>query len=189
MIQNRLTSFNCVAILIDFQTHLLLTIDSIDVKTLIENAFDLARMANSLGIPTILTTIGAKSFGGPLLPQLQMIFPNGRPIECTSMSVWEDKRVNREVERTGKRKLVMTGLWTDFCVALSATQAIEARYEVYVVTDACGDLSKRAQDTAVRRMIQAGAIPVECRRVLAELQQHEAFLMPDVHIPLSHRTA
>ena len=105
------------------------------------------------------------------------------------MSVWEDNRVNREVERISRWKLVMMGLWTDFFVALSATQAVEVGYEVYVVTDACGDLNKRAQDTAVRRMIQAGAIPVECRGVLAGSQQHEAFLMPDGHIPLSQRTS
>ncbi len=178
-----------MVILIDFQTDLLLTIDSIDVKTVVGNALDLARTANSSGIPTLMTTIRANSFGGPLLPQLHMIFPNGRPIECTTMSVMEDNGVRREVERTDRRKLVVAGLWTDFCVALSATQAVGAGYEVYVVTDACGDLSKRAQDTAVRRMIRAGAIPVECRRVLAELQQHEAFLMPDVHIPLSQRTS
>jgi len=176
MIDSKLTPFNCVAVLIDFQKHLLLTMDSIDVKTLIENAFELARILNSLGIPTILTTIGAKSFGGSLLPQIQMIFSNRQPIECTTMSVWEDRGVCSEVERTGRQKLVVAGLWTDFCVALSAIQAIKSGYEVYVVTDACGDLNTRAQDTAVRRMIQAGARPMECRQVLAELQQHEALL-------------
>ncbi|MFB3887742.1 MAG: isochorismatase family protein [Thermodesulfobacteriota bacterium] len=188
MIQDRLTPFNCVVILIDFQADLLLTIDSIDVRTLIENAMALSRMTSSFGIPTILTTIGANSFGGPLLSQLQTIFPKGRAIECTTMSVWEEDRVKKEVERTGRRKLVMTGLWTDFCVALSATQAVEAGYEVYVVIDACGDLSKRAQDRAVQRMTRAGAIPVECRRVLFEFQQQEAFLLSNGRIPLSQGT-
>ncbi len=176
MTDNRLAPFNCAAILIDFQKHLLSTVGSIDAKTLIENAFDLARILNSLGIPTILTSIGTKSFGGPLLPQIQMIFSNRPPIECTTMSVWEDERVNSEVEGTGRQKLVVAGLWTDFCVALSAIQAIKSGYEVYVVTDACGDLNPRVQDTAIRRMIEAGAISMECRRVLVEFQQHESLL-------------
>jgi nicotinamidase-related amidase len=119
MIDKKLAPFNCVAILIDFQKHLPSTIDSVDVRALIENAFDLARILNSLGIPTIWTTIGAKSFGGPLLPQIQMIFSNLQPIECTTTNVWEDNRVNREVERTARQKLVVAGLWTDFSVAFS----------------------------------------------------------------------
>jgi len=187
IIQRRLTPFNCVLILIDFQTRLLMTIESIDAKTLTKNVFDLARIVSLLNIPTLLTSIGAKTFGGPLLPELQMIFSNREPIECTTMSVWEDRRVCSEVERTGRRKLVMAGLWTDFCVAHSALQAIRSGYKVYVVTDTCGDLNREAQDTAILRMIQAGAIPVKCREVLVELQQHKAFLMPDVHIPLSQR--
>ncbi len=189
MIDSKLTPLNFVTILIDFQKHLLSTIDPINVKSLIENAFDLARILNSLGIPTILTTIGAKSFGGPLLPQIQMIFSNRGPIECTTMSVWEDRRVFKEVKRTGRKKLVVAGLWTDFRIELSAIQAIKSGYEVYVVTDACGDLNTRAQDTAVRHMIQAGARPMECRQVLAELRQHEAYLMPGVHIPVYLRTS
>ena len=100
------------------------------------------------------------------------------------MSVWEARGGCSEGERTNREKLLVAGVWTDFCVALSAIQAIKSGYEVYVVTDACGDLNTRAQDMAVRRMIQAGARPMECRQIHAELQQHKAYLMPDVHIPL-----
>ena len=130
MIQNRLTPFNSAAILIDFQKHLLSTVGSIDVKTLIENTFVLGRKLKSLGIRTILTTAGTKSFGGTFLPQLQMIFPNGRPIECNTMSVWKDRRVFNYLRRSRRQTLVVAGLWTDFCVALSAVQALESGYEV-----------------------------------------------------------
>ena len=179
MTQDRLTPFNCVAILIDFQARLLSTIDSIDVKTLTENVIGLARRVSLFDIPAILTTIGVKTFGGPLLPELRMIFSNRGPIECATMSVWEDRRVCRKVEKTGRQKLVVAGLWTDFCVALSAIQALKSGYEVHLVTDACGDLNTRSQDTAIRRMIQAGAISMECRQVLVELQLHEPLAVPD----------
>jgi nicotinamidase-related amidase len=187
MIHRKLTLFNCVVILIDFERDLLLTINSINAKTLIENVSDLARIAHLLNIPTIMTTIETKSFGGPLISQLQMIFPSQEPIECTTMSVWEESRVSGEVKRTGRRKLIMAGLWTDFCVALSTIQALESGYEIYVVSDACGDLNTRAQDAAIRRMVRAGATSIECRQVLTELQRHEPLRMPDVHNSVSDR--
>ena len=105
------------------------------------------------------------------------------------MSVWKDMGVRGEAEKTSRRKLVMAGLWTDFCVALSAIQAIKLGYEVYVLKGACGDLNTRAQDTAIQRMIQAGARPMECKQVLAELQQHGAYLMPGVQISLHQQTS
>ncbi len=187
MIRRRLNPFNCVVILIDFQTHLLLTIGSIAPQTLIENASDLARIAKLLNIPTILTTVGTKSFGGPLIPQLQVIFPSQEPIECTTMSLWDESKVFGVVEGTGRRRLVMAGLWTDFCVALTTIQALELGYEVYVVSDACGDLSTEAQEAAIRRMVQAGATSVECRQVLAELQQDKPLRMPGIHNSVSNR--
>jgi nicotinamidase-related amidase len=187
MIHRKLTPFNCAVILIDFQRDLLLTINSIDAKTLVENVCDLARITRLLNIPMITTTIGANSFGGPLISQPQMIFPGQEPIECSTMSVWEESRMSKEVKRTGRQKLIMAGLWTDFRIVPSAIQAIESGYEVYVVSDACGDLSARAQDAAIRRMVQAGAKSIECQQVLAELQQHEPLRMPGVHHSISDR--
>jgi nicotinamidase-related amidase len=95
--------------------------------------------------------------------------------------------MSKEVKRTGRQKLIMAGLWTDFRIVPSAIQAIESGYEVYVVSDACGDLSARAQDAAIRRMVQAGAKSIECQQVLAELQQHEPLRMPGVHHSISDR--
>jgi nicotinamidase-related amidase len=186
---NKLTPYNCVAVLINFQTGLLSTIDSIESKTLTENAFALAKTVSLLGIPAILTTIGASTFGGPLLPQLRITLGNGRLVECHTVSVWENRRVYREVKRTGRRKIIMAGLWTDFCIADSAIQALKAGYEVYMVTDASGDLNAKAQETGIRRMIPAGARPMKSRQILAELGQHEAYFMPEVHSPLSQRTS
>jgi len=181
VLHGRLTPINCSLILINFQTSLLSTITSIAPKALIGNAIDLARIANLLGIPTVLTAIGLKSYGGPFLPEFLTMFSNQEPIECTTMSVWEDRRVSREGERTGRRKLVVAGLWTEFCVGLSTIQAIESGYAVYVVGDACGDLTSRAQDAALRDIIQAGAILMECGQVLTELQQHKPLSVPEVH--------
>ena len=157
-------------ILIDCQTELALTVSSIDGQILLKNTVSLAKAAKSFNIPTILTTIRARSFGGPIFPQLEKIFPDRKPIDCNTMSVWEDRNVVAEVRKTCSKKLVMSGVWTDFCVALSTVHALKDGYEVYVVTDACGDLSVRAHEMAIERMIQAGAVTITLSKVLLELQ-------------------
>ncbi len=167
---NQLTPGNCSILLINYQTKLAFTINSRDLQPLIDNALCLARLARTFEIPTILTTICADSFGGPLLTPLQKAFPDQDPIDCNKLSIWESRSVIRTVNKMGRRKLVMSGLWTNFSVAVSAIQALQAGYEVYVVTDACAELSSTDNDMAVQRMIEAGAVSLACSQIVLHFQ-------------------
>jgi nicotinamidase-related amidase len=166
----RLIASNSLIILIDFQTDLAMTVGSGNIRTLVARAVDLARLGKAFDIPTILTTIGAKSFGGPLFQELHAVFPDRKPVDRTTMGILEDHTILEEIRGSQRKKLIMAGLWTDFCIVLSARQALDAGYEVYVVADACGDVSIEAHHAAIRQMTRAGVVPMESFRVLRELQ-------------------
>jgi len=137
----------------------------------VNNTIGLAKAAKIFNVPTILTTVETKSFSGYMWPQLLEIFPDQTQIERTSMNAWEDTKFVAEVERIGRKKLVMAALWTEVCLAFPAIQAIEAGYEVYAVVDASGGTSQVAHDTAIQRIVQAGAVPVTWQQVLLEYQR------------------
>ncbi|MCD1294219.1 hydrolase [Methanocella sp. CWC-04] len=170
-IHGLLTPDNCMLILVDFQPQMAFAVNSIDDQLLINNAVGLARSAKIFRIPTILTTVAEKSFSGPMFSQLQEVFPDVKPIDRTNMNFMEDEDVVDSIKMSGRKKLLIAGLWTEICVALPAINALEAGYEVYVVADACGDVSEVAHDMAMHRMIQAGAVPVTWLQVLLELQR------------------
>jgi nicotinamidase-related amidase len=131
----------------------------------------LAKAAKIFNVPVILTTVETKSFSGYMWPQLLEVFPGKGPIERTSMNSCEGKNFVAEVERLGRKKLVMAGLWTEVCIVFPTIQALEAGYEVYVVADACGGTNVMAHDTAMQRVIQAGALRATWLLVLLEFQQ------------------
>jgi nicotinamidase-related amidase len=144
---------------------------SIDRQLLINNTIGLAKAAKVFNVPTILTTVETQDFSGYMWPQLLSIFPDQTPIERTSMNSWEDSQFVAEVERIGRKKLVISALWTEVCLAYPAIQAMEAGYEVYAVVDACGGTSQVAHDMAIQRVVQAGAVPVTWQQVLLEYQR------------------
>jgi nicotinamidase-related amidase len=123
------------------------------------------------GVPTILTTVAAQSFSGPIFPEIQAVFPNQRPFDRTSMNTWDDQRIRDAIKATGRPKLVIAGLWTEVCVTMPAIEAMKAGYEVYAVADASGGTSKEAHDQAMVRMVQAGVIPVTWQQVMLEWQR------------------
>jgi nicotinamidase-related amidase len=104
-------------------------------------------------------------------PQIQAIFPNQKPIERTTMNSWDDKNFVAAIEKTGRKKIVLSGLWTETCVALPTVQAIHDGYEVYVVEDCCGDVNQLSHDNAMKRVVQAGARPVTALSVMLEWQR------------------
>lgn len=122
-IHGRLTPDNCTIILMDYQSQFALSIKSTDGDILIRNGINLAKIARTFSIPTVLTTIGQSSFGGPLFSKLQEILPNQEPVDRTTLSAFEDTRVLATLEKIGRNKLVIAGLWTDFGVAPSIRQA------------------------------------------------------------------
>jgi len=166
-----LTPNNSVVILIDHQPQMFFGIESANRETIKNNVVGLAKAAKIFKVPTILTTVAAESFSGPLIPQLQAIYPNQRPIDRTTMNSWEDKNFVAAVEKTKRKKLIIAALWTEVCLAFPAISAIQAGYEVYAVTDASGATTVEAHNMAIQRMIQAGVTPVTWVQVLCEFQR------------------
>ncbi len=149
-----LTPDNCVLLLIDHQPQMAFATHSIDGQTLVNNVTGLAKSAKVFGVPTILTTVAAQSFSGPIFPPVQAVFPNLKPIDRTTMNAWEDKNVTAAVKKAGRRKIVMAALWTEVCLATAVLSALDDDFEVYIVTDASGGVTVEAHETAIQRMIQ-----------------------------------
>jgi nicotinamidase-related amidase len=121
----------------------------------------------------LLTTTAFKERQGLVAP-LAEATRSIKPIDRTTLNAWEDPRIVDWVEKTGRRKLVIAGQWTEVCVAMPVLSALEAGYEVYVVTDACGGASREAHDMAVERMVQAGVRPITTSNYVSELQREWA---------------
>jgi nicotinamidase-related amidase len=170
-VKSLLTPQNSAVILIDHQPQMAFGVASIDRQTLINNVTGLAKAAKIFKVPTILTTVAAKSFSGELFPEIQEIFPEQQPVDRTSMNSWDDVKFKEAVKKTGRKKLVIAALWTEVCLTMPAIDALNEGFEVYMVTDASGGTSKEAHDMAVQRLIQAGVVPVTWLQVLLEFQR------------------
>lgn len=158
-------------ILIDFQSQMAFATKSIDAVELRNNAALVAHAAAGFGVSTILTTVAEKSFSGPMFTEITAPFPGQKLLDRTSMNTWEDAAVIDEVNRIGKNRLVFAGLWTSVCIVGPTLSALAQGYEVYVITDACGDVSTEAHERAVERMVQAGARPMTALQYMLELQR------------------
>lgn len=165
-----LTARNTTLVLIDYQPQMVFGVQSIDRQLLLNNVEALAKTARTFDLPVILTTIAARSFSGPMIPQLARLFPGREPIDRTAINTWADPRVVREVEAIGRRKLLMAGLWTEVCLTLPVLSAIAQGYDVYFVADASGGSSAEAHALGLERMTRAGATPMTWVQVLSELQ-------------------
>ncbi len=166
-----LTPDNCVVALIDHQPQMLFGVSNFDRQAIINNTVALAKAAKVFEVPLVLTTVETKSFSGNLWPQIQAVFPKQVPIERSSMNSWDDTNFVAAIRGTGRKKIVLAGLWTETCVALPTVQAIHDGYEIYVVEDCCGDVSQLAHENAMKRVIQAGAKPVTSLSVMLEWQR------------------
>lgn len=158
-------------VLIDFQSQMAFATKSIAPELLRNNAALVANAAAGFHVPTILTTVAEKSFSGPMFSEVTDAFPGQPMLDRTSMNTWEDAAVIDEVNRIGKDRLVFAGLWTSVCIVGPVLSALEQGFEVYVITDASGDISEEAHERAVTRMIQAGARPITALQYLLELQR------------------
>ncbi|MDI4654969.1 hydrolase [Xanthobacter autotrophicus] len=158
-------------IMIDFQSQMSFATKSIDAVNLRNNAALVAHAAAGFGVSTILTTVAEKSFSGPMFAEITEAFPGEKLLDRTSMNTWEDEAVIAKVNAIGKNRIVLSGLWTGVCIVGPALSAIEQGFEVYVIADACGDVSDEAHERAMQRMIQAGARPMTSLQYLLELQR------------------
>src|SRR3979411_2879215 len=174
-----LTPDNCVVAFIDHQPQMLFGTSNFDRQLIINNTVALAKATRIFDVPVVLTTVETKSFSGNMWPQIQAVFPGQSPIERSSMNSWDDPNFVAAIERTGRKKIVLSGLWTETCVALPTVQAIQDGYEIYVAEDCCGDVSQLAHDNAMKRVIQAGAKPVTALSV--RLDWHRAWTLMGTH--------
>lgn len=162
---------NSALIFIDHQPQMAFGVANIDRQQLKNNVVALAKAGKIFNVPTIFTSVESESFSGYIWPELLAVHPELTPIERTSMNSWEDAAFVKAVEATGRKKLVISALWTEVCLTFPALMALEAGYEVYVVTDTSGGTSVDAHERAIDRMVQAGAIPVTWQQVLLEYQR------------------
>ena len=159
-----------VLVLIDHQAYQLANLNSHDPQMVINNTAGLAKTARALGVPTVLTSVLAAR-GGVLFPQVTSVFPGQEVIDRTWINTWQDARVVDAVKATGRRQLVIAGLWTEVCVAMPAIQAAGEGWDVTVVTDASGGMSVEAHEVAIQRMAAAGVNPMTWLAVAAEWQR------------------
>jgi nicotinamidase-related amidase len=167
-----LTPQNSQMIFVDLQPQMALGVQSIDRQTLKNNVVGLAKAAKAFNIPTTITTVETESFSGYAFPELLDVFPDHPVLERSSMNSWDDQKVRDALAGTGRKKVVVAGLWTEVCNDTFALCAMaEGDYEIYMVADASGGTSKEAHDYAMQRMIQAGVVPMTWQQVLLEWQR------------------
>src|SRR5450432_3528486 len=165
-----LTPEESVVVLVDHQAFQFANMHSHEPQVVVGNTIALAKTAKVFGVPTILTTVNEEA-GGYILSGIQEVFPDQKPINRSSINAWQDPKLVEAVAKTGRRKLVIAGLWTEVCVAMPALQAQGEGYDVYVVTDASGGVSAEAHAMAMDRMVQAGIKPITWLAVLCEWQR------------------
>ena len=166
-----LTIDNSVLALVDYQGLMLLAVESHPLQRIVNNATGLAKTAKIYGVPTVLTSANARGFAGPTFPELTGVLSDLEAIDRTNLNPWENEAFVEAVEATGRRKLVISGLWTEVCVAFPVLSALEAGYDAYVVVDACGGVDRETHDAALQRMAQAGAQLVSWMGVMSEWQR------------------
>jgi nicotinamidase-related amidase len=172
--RNGLTSLlrpeDSVLVLIDHQPYQLANLNSHDPQTVVNNSTALAKTAKAFGVPTVLTSV-VHAQGGHIFPQITDVFPGQEVIDRTFINTWEDKKVVDIVKATGRKQLIIAGLWTEICVAMPVIQALGEGWDVTVITDASGAVSVEGHEVAIQRMIAAGANMMTWMALAAEWQR------------------
>ena len=167
-----LTPQNSQLIFIDHQPQMAFGVQSIDRQVLKNNAVALAKAAKVFNIPTTITTVETEGFSGHTYPELLAVFPEHKILERTSMNSWDDQNVRDALAAAGRKKVVVSGNWTEVCnVTFALSAMLEGGYEIYMVADASGGTSVDAHRYAMDRMIQDGVVPITWQPVLLEWQR------------------
>lgn len=164
---------NHMLVMIDHEGQMSFATKSITMDELRNNVGIVAGASKIFKVPTVVTTVAEKSFSGPVFPEIETFYPQSTSgyIDRTTMNTWEDTNAHQAITGKNKKKIVFAGLWTSVCIVGPTLSAISEGYEVYVITDACGDVSKEAHEQAVTRMVQMGAKPITAIQYLLELQR------------------
>jgi nicotinamidase-related amidase len=166
-----LTTENAALIVIDYQPSQVQTITSMDRELLVRNIVSVARTARTFGLPIVLSTVNVANGQGPTVPELKEVLADSREIDRTQINAWEDVEFRQAVEATGRKKLIMTALWTEVCLAFPSLDALRAGYEVYPVVDAVAGTSPEAHRAGLERIAQAGGQPISWVSLACELQR------------------
>jgi len=167
-----LTPQNSQILFIDQQPQMAFGVQSIDRQLLKNNVVALAKAARAFKVPATITTVETDGFSGNTYPELLAVFPENEILERTSMNSWDDQNVRDALAANGRRKIVVSGLWTEVCnTTFALCAALEGGYEIYMVADASGGTSVEAHKYAMDRMVQAGIVPVTWQQVLLEWQR------------------
>jgi nicotinamidase-related amidase len=167
-----LTADNCAVVFIDHQPQMTFGVASgIDRQLLLNNVLMLAKGAKEYRVPVILTTVETESFSGQMVPQLLDVFAEQKPIERTGMNSWDTPAFREAVQATGKKNVILSGLWTEVCITWPTLQMLAEGYNVYVVDDACAGTSPAAHEAALSRMTQAGAVRMTAVATVLEFQR------------------
>lgn len=178
-----LTPHNSQVIFIDHQPQMAFGVQSMDRQMLKNNVVALAKSAKVFDVPVTITTVETEAYSGHTFPELLAVFPDNPILERTSMNSWDDQKVRDALAKAGRKKVIVSGLWTEVCNNLFAFSAMrEGGYEIYMVADASGGTSVEAHEFSIQRMVQAGVVPVTWQQVLLEWQRDWA--RRDTYTPL-----
>jgi nicotinamidase-related amidase len=165
------TAQDSAIVFIDHQPQMLFGVASMDRASLINNVTLIAKVAKEYNVPAVLTAVETESFSGYVWPQLLDVFPGQAVVERTSMNSWDSPEFRQAIKDTGRKNIIMTGLWTEVCVTWPTIEMIDAGYNIYVVDDCCGATSPAAQEAALSRMVQAGAVRLTTIPAILEWQR------------------
>jgi nicotinamidase-related amidase len=161
-----------VMLLLDHQSGLFQTVKDIPVTELRVNTAMLARLASLLKIPVITTASEPNGPNGPLMPEIHELAPHAVYVPRKGeVNAWENELFVNTVRETGRKTLIIAGVWTSVCVMFPALDATAAGFKVYAVIDASGDPSEMASRTTIARLVQAGIVPISANAILCELQR------------------
>ena len=166
-----LTPQNAALVVIDYQPSQVQTVTSMDRELLVDNIVSVARLARTFDLPVVLSTINVANGQQPTIPELKAVLSDSVELDRTVINAWEDPAFRRAVEATGRRKLIMTALWTEVCLAFPALDALRDGFEVFPVVDAVGGTSPEAHRSGLERIGQAGAQPISWVSLACELQR------------------
>ena len=167
-----LTPMNSALIIIDYQPVQVTSVASMDRRTLVDNIVAVAKAAMLYKLPVVLSTVNVETgINEPTIPQLREVLTGIKSFDRTTINAWEDNEFVDAVKATGRKKLIMTALWTEACLTFPSLDALCEGYEVYPVVDAIGGTSIEAHRAALDRIVQAGAKPISWVQMLCELQR------------------
>ena len=165
------TAEDSAVVFIDHQPQMTFGVANIDRASLINNVTLLAKVAKEFNVPAVLTAVETESFSGYIWPQLLDVFPGQAVVERTSMNSWDDEGFRAAIRATGRKNILITGLWTEVCVTWPTIEMLGEGYKMYVVEDCCGATSQAAHEASLSRMVQAGAVRVTTIPALLEWQR------------------